>query len=157
MKIKTIAISTIFFLTLFASFPFLIIFISDYFAFPIYKNIILQIIGACLIILDPLIFAYVTRLFETKADGTPIFIEPTKRLVSSGLYSRTRNPIYMGHVLYSIGFILLFGRPLLIVFTIVVIIKINILVRYWEEPHLLIKFGNEYVRYCKDVPRWIKL
>jgi protein-S-isoprenylcysteine O-methyltransferase Ste14 len=30
-----------------------------------------------------------------------------------------------------------------------------IAIRFWEEPHLVKRFGSEYVDYRRNVPRWI--
>jgi protein-S-isoprenylcysteine O-methyltransferase Ste14 len=69
-----------------------------------------------------------------------------KRLVSSGLYSKIRNPIYVFGSCVLAGLILLLGRPIwLLIF--VVIIPLQIWRARKESQVLEAKFGEEYRKY----------
>lgn len=78
------------------------------------------------------------RAFSVQAKATT--------LVTSGLYSRIRNPIYVFGALLILGFIIWTGRPiLLIVFAILVPVQIY---RSSKESKVLeAKFGAEYTEY----------
>jgi protein-S-isoprenylcysteine O-methyltransferase Ste14 len=67
-------------------------------------------------------------------------------LVTTGLYSRIRNPIYVFSALLILGIIIWFGKPLyLLVFAVLVPTQI---VRSRKESALLeAKFGEEYREY----------
>ena len=69
-----------------------------------------------------------------------------RQLVTRGLYSRIRNPIYVFGSLFIIGYILLLGRPLwLLIFLIIVPLQ---LWRARKEGRVLeAKFGEEYRAY----------
>lgn len=68
------------------------------------------------------------------------------KLVTRGLYSRIRNPIYVFGGLFIAGFLVFIGRPwLLILF--VVLIPLQIYRARKEEKVLADKFGDEYARY----------
>lgn len=67
-------------------------------------------------------------------------------LVTSGLYSRIRNPIYTFGMFVFLGFIIWFGNPwLLLIYAILIPMQV---VRSRNEAEVLEKkFGEEYVAY----------
>jgi protein-S-isoprenylcysteine O-methyltransferase Ste14 len=69
-----------------------------------------------------------------------------KKLVTHGLYSRIRNPIYVFGALAMAGLVLVMQRPgLWILFVVLVVMQI---VRAGKESQVLeAKFGNEYRTY----------
>jgi len=76
-------------------------------------------------------------------------------LVQSGIFSRTRNPIYLGDTLVLAGLILkwdaVLSLPLVPIFL------------WWIERHFIIpeedrlrrKFRADFARYCQKTRRWI--
>lgn len=79
------------------------------------------------------------------------------RLVCSGPYAWTRNPLYVGNISIYFGFavlsnVLFPAFPGIVVITYVVIY--GVIVRY-EEGFLELRFGPEYHDYCNRVSRWI--
>ena len=68
------------------------------------------------------------------------------KLVRSGLYSRIRNPSYVFGGLLIVGLLLMTGRPVLLVFLLVLIPLQVVRVRR-EEQVLAAKFGAEYEEY----------
>lgn len=77
------------------------------------------------------------------------------RLVKSGIYRFSRNPVYLGFLLMQIGLPLNAGSYWGIIFAPIMIILFNRLVIEEEEKHLSHKFGNEYKSYSSKVRRWI--
>lgn len=77
------------------------------------------------------------------------------RLVQSGIFSRSRNPIYLGDALILSGLILywdaVLALPLVPVF--VWIIEKRFVLP--EEKRLRRKFRADFARYCQKVRRWI--
>ncbi|MBD3349859.1 MAG: hypothetical protein GF364_00055 [Candidatus Lokiarchaeota archaeon] len=79
----------------------------------------------------------------------------SNKLLTSGILARTRNPMYFGINLIFISVISLTGSILGLVFWILVFIFLfNQMARY-EENILEKIFGDEYLTYKKNVPRWI--
>jgi hypothetical protein len=79
---------------------------------------------------------------------------PALTLVESGVYGRTRNPMYVGGVLVMLGCAFVFALdwlPLLVVVSLV-ILHFGIVVP--EEVYLERKFGHRYGRYKSRVPRY---
>ena len=77
------------------------------------------------------------------------------KLVTSGIYRFTRNPIYLGFVLMLAGFPLFSGTVWGAILVPVLILNMNSLVIQHEEAYLQKKFGDEYTRYKSRVRRWL--
>ncbi len=77
-----------------------------------------------------------------------------RKLVTSGAYRFTRNPIYLGFVLMLAGFPLFSGTIWGALLVPVMIVNMNSLVIQHEEAYLQKKFGDEYTRYRSSVRRW---
>jgi len=78
-------------------------------------------------------------------------------LARNGPFRFSRNPLYIGILCISIGLALMFGSVFGIVFTVILFGIIHIWVIYGEEKYLQSQFGDEYMQYTKEVPRWIDL
>jgi protein-S-isoprenylcysteine O-methyltransferase Ste14 len=103
------------------------------------------------------VWLYCSRLFSRIGKGTPFINEPPKHLVTSGLYSHSRNPIYVAHVAFLLGWFLGSGCVALLPYTGVIIVLLHAFIVRWEEPGLRERFGEDYVRYTQTVPRWLFL
>ncbi len=80
---------------------------------------------------------------------------PVDEPVTKGVYSISRNPMYVGDVLVSISIGI---ASLSWVFLLVAIVNF-LLLRYYvvvvEEPYLIGKYGDTYREYMNRTPRWI--
>ena len=76
-------------------------------------------------------------------------------LVTSGIYSIVRNPIYLAFLCVCTGVLITAHNVFLLIFPVVSYIFLTILMKQTEEKWLLEKFGTEYVEYCKHVNRVI--
>ncbi|NTU84259.1 MAG: isoprenylcysteine carboxylmethyltransferase family protein [Chloroflexales bacterium] len=80
---------------------------------------------------------------------------PTRRLVTTGVYGRSRNPLYLGAVWVLAG-IALAGN---LAWALVMLALSVVLCQVWlitpEEHYLAASFGEEYRRYTATVRRWI--
>ncbi len=93
--------------------------------------------------------------FAIKGQGTLSPADPTKRLVISGLYKFSRNPMYVGVSMILMGEAIFFQSNFLWIYLLFVFIAFNIFILLNEEPRLRKDFGEEYNLYCKKVRRWI--
>jgi len=81
--------------------------------------------------------------------------EHSSRMVTSGIYAYSRNPIYLG------WFLLIAGRGVMNASLLVLLIAATmLLLLYWaviveEEKYLERKFGEEYMTYKRSVRRWL--
>lgn len=76
-------------------------------------------------------------------------------LVTSGIYKYSRNPLYLGIIFVTLGFVLISGSVAGLLFVILFFVFWNLLIKYKEEPELKNKFGNKFENYKLKVSRWI--
>jgi protein-S-isoprenylcysteine O-methyltransferase Ste14 len=95
------------------------------------------------------------RTFLELGGGTPAYVRPPKKLVTTGLYGYVRNPTYVGIFLASIGFAFVFDASLVLIIGVVFMVILHYRVVLPEERRLEQRFGDEYAEYKKEVPRWI--
>jgi protein-S-isoprenylcysteine O-methyltransferase Ste14 len=93
--------------------------------------------------------------FALMGGGTPAPIAPTKILVVEGLHRFVRNPMYIGVELAVLGQAWLFHSLALIIYLAFTATAVHLFVLFYEEPTLRKRYGEEYDRYCRAVPRWI--
>jgi protein-S-isoprenylcysteine O-methyltransferase Ste14 len=86
--------------------------------------------------------------------GGPGLETPPERLVSSGPYAYTRNPMYLGHLIFLTGLTLTFQSWFAALITIAVAVWFHIRVR-GDERKLVERLGSPYVNYTRSVKRWI--
>ena len=79
---------------------------------------------------------------------------PPERLVTTGPYAHTRNPIYLGHIIFLVGLALFLKSAFAAVLTIAVVIHSHSRVKD-DEKRLTEKFGEPYENYLRTVKRWI--
>lgn len=77
-----------------------------------------------------------------------------RRLVTSGIYSKMRHPVYLGRMFMNLGFLIIFPIiPMLVVAIMFVIVWY--LMALFEEIQLAKRFGKNYKKYKKNVPMFI--
>ena len=95
--------------------------------------------------------------FALQGLGTPAPVFPTRHLVITGLYRYVRNPIYVAVVAVILGQSLCRGSVAVVEYGAVVWLAFHLFELVYEEPTLRAKYGAEYDRFCRAVPRWIPL
>lgn len=78
-------------------------------------------------------------------------------LKTTGIYARTRNPIYFSWLLCSIGIILTMHNVWLLLLIPIQWVILTVLIRNTEEKWLYEIHGEAYKEYCARVNRWIPL
>jgi hypothetical protein len=78
-----------------------------------------------------------------------------ENLVTDGLFSHSRNPLYVGNILIVIGFVFVSGNLTGLIVGSLAFLIIYRLIVHSEESFLSSKFGEPYAAFCADVPRWI--
>lgn len=75
-------------------------------------------------------------------------------LVTHGMFSFSRNPIYLGMLVIGLGFLFLVPHVFMLACYILAYIGIDLQVRKLEEPHLQRVFGKAYRNYTANVGRY---
>ncbi len=108
----------------------------------------INIIGGALFIFAGLFHGYCEKFHKQAHDKS----SEIKNIVTSGIYSRLRHPIYLSLIIMNIGIALAFNSWISLFFAIIFALS-WILTALEEEKYLLNKFGREYEEYMKNV-RW---
>lgn len=74
-----------------------------------------------------------------------------KGVYRKGLYSKVRHPVYLGLIIAMLGLVLLVYSLLFFIYAIATILMIFWLA-YYEEKHLIKRFGKRFLNYKKEVP-----
>ena len=85
-----------------------------------------------------------------------MFCLDTGELTVSGIYRWSRNPQYIGWLLFLTGFALNDWSLWCLAAIVVVAVSLHLLVLI-EEEHLRREFGQQYVEFCHRVPRYFPL
>ena len=95
--------------------------------------------------------------FAWTGHGTPMPLDPPRKLVVRGAYRWVRNPMYVGMGLFLVGEALALPpitRNMLIL-VVVLWLVVTLFVVAYEEPTLRASFGDDYRDYCAHVRRWV--
>lgn len=134
--------------------PWLILTHGQALTFPTFG--VFQGIGLFLILAGTAIVIWVCQEFVRSGHGTPAPFDPPRHLVHNGLYRWVRNPMYLGAgLLIPVGEALYFSSWWLVLFAVIVIGILHLYIVYREEPELERRYGRPYLKYKRNVSRWI--
>ncbi len=75
-------------------------------------------------------------------------------LVRSGVYKRTRNPMYLSLTFFTLGLGIATANPWMIVLAPLLLLYLQERVVKREEAYLTARFGREYLDFKQKVRRW---
>ena len=81
--------------------------------------------------------------------------QPASSLVNRGIYRFTRNPMYLGMAMFSLGIAMVFTSLAGAVLALAALIIIDRAVVRREEAYLTRRFGQDYLVYKARVRRWL--
>jgi len=115
----------------------------------------LLMLGGILLMLGLSLAGWTMRLFAVKGKGTAAPWNPPKKLVVSGPYRYVRNPMITSVLTMQIAEALLLNTWLCwLLFALFWSINM-IYFPLFEEKDLEKRFGESYLEYKRNVPRWI--
>ncbi|MDR2067363.1 MAG: isoprenylcysteine carboxylmethyltransferase family protein, partial [Holosporaceae bacterium] len=133
--------------------PLLILYFSDFHWKT--QNILYLIIGTFLMIVGLFLAGWTMRLFVEIGKGTAAPWDPPKKLVVAGPYCYVRNPMITSVLIMLIAESLLFCSWHIFAWFIVFFLGNTVYFPFFEEKDLEKRFGNDYLQYKCNVPRWI--
>ena len=113
-----------------------------------------HLIGIFFIVIG-LFFIFPPLLQFKKTNNTLITVKPANSLQTTGIYSISRNPMYLSLLLIYTGLAFLLGNWWTIVFILPIIAIITYFIIRPEEKYLERAFGITYLDYKKKVRRWL--
>lgn len=130
--------------------------LSAFFAFITFFTLLLEEFTFTPLSLLGVVFIIPGILFIVLASsklGSQTF-KPRNVLVSSGIYSYVRNPMYSGIILLSLGSVFFSYSLYILIYSLVLVVSYLFVIKA-EEKELLKRFGKEYYLYSKKVPSLI--
>lgn len=100
------------------------------------------------------IFISVVQFSKVRTTTDPLNPDKTTKLITSGIYNYTRNPMYLGMLLFLLAFGLKSGNAFNTLLAAGFVSYMNRFQIKREEEALAKMFGKEYSIYCKLTRRW---
>ena len=116
-------------------------------------NPILQKIGWTLLIIS-LIVVWISQSQMAASWRIGIDEYNKTKLVTNGVFSISRNPIFLGIMIANIGLFFVIPNAFTLLIISLSTLSVNTQIRL-EEEFLKREFGNEYIQYAEKVRRWI--
>ena len=111
------------------------------------------LVGIAFIIVGATLVVLARREFARRGQPTDPGL-PTSQVVATGVFSISRNPLYLGGVFILIGIALAVNLPWALVLLLPAFVACHYLLVVPEERYLAAKFGIEYAQYAASVRRW---
>ena len=112
-------------------------------------SILILLIGILILIIP------VSKFIKSKTTIDPIKFKKVNKLVTSGIYKYSRNPMYLGLLLIVISSSILYLNIYSVTTPMIFYYWINRFQIKREEIFLTEKFGKEYLLYMTRTRRWI--
>jgi protein-S-isoprenylcysteine O-methyltransferase Ste14 len=110
--------------------------------------------GAVLIIVGAALVVLARREFSQHGQPTDPGL-PTSKVVTTGVFSVSRNPLYLGGVCVLAGIGLALNLPWVLMLLLPAIVACHYVLIAPEERYLAARFGEEYAVYVASVHRWL--
>ena len=111
-----------------------------------------NLIGLGFVYVGLSIMSKVRMLF--KKHETTIKYEQSSKLVTEGIFAKSRNPMYLGMFMMLAGIAFLLTNIIGFVFPFLFVAALNFICIPYEEKMLQETFSEEFVEYSKNVNRW---
>ncbi len=114
----------------------------------------INLIGILGLIISLVFFFSGFNIFKSYEEN-PAPTSTSERLIKTGVFAYTRNPIYLSLVLFHLSMFLVFENVMYLLSAVGQTIWIHNYIIKFEEEYLLGKFTDEYQRYMNAVSRWL--
>ena len=114
---------------------------------------IINLIGIIGLILSVILFMSGFNLFRAYKEN-PLPQTSSNKLIKTGIFAYSRNPIYLSFILFHFSMFLTFENVMYFISSVILLIWLHNYVVKPEEKYLLEEFSDEYRRYSDSVSRW---
>ena len=112
-------------------------------------SFIILLIGVAILIYP------IFKFIKSKTTIDPIKFKKVNKLITSGIYKYSRNPMYLGLLMIVTSTSIFYLNIFTITTPILFVCWISRFQIKREEEFLIEKFGDEYITYKKKTRRWI--
>lgn len=125
--------------------------LSFYNIIPVYKSnqIILSVLGFILIVIGTIF--WLSANFNSRIDDGI----RNNQLITTGIYSKVRHPIYAAFLYAVTGAILIFDNLFLLFLPVIFWLILTVVIKNTEEKWLIELYGDYYLIYSRKVNRFI--
>ena len=113
----------------------------------------LNLLGILGFMISLFLFFSSINLFQSYEEN-PNPATSTKRLIKTGIYAYTRNPIYLSFVLFLFSMFMIFENVMYFISALGLAYWIHNYVIKFEEQYLIKELSEEYKSYMNSVSRW---
>ena len=114
----------------------------------------INLIGMIGLMISLIFFFSGFNIFKSYKEN-PVPTSTSNRLIKTGIFAYTRNPIYVSFVLFHFSMFLVFENVMYFLTSIGLAVWIHNYVIKPEEDYLLEIFSDEFERYRAAVSRWV--
>lgn len=111
-----------------------------------------SVVAIALIVPGLVLVEWTIGLQFSQGLGTPLPVVATSRLITTGPYRHSRNPMAAGTAMVYLGIALWVGSLSAVALASIYPIVITIYTKLVEEKELERRFGSEYVEYKRNTP-----
>ncbi len=118
-------------------------------------GLIQKVLGVAIFVVGLVGYLICSLWLVIVGEGPFVEFDPPTRFVATGPYRWTRNPVAALLIFTILGEAIYFGSAGILTLCILGLPLAHMQVKLVEEPRLKERFGQEYVEYCRQVPRWL--
>jgi protein-S-isoprenylcysteine O-methyltransferase Ste14 len=115
---------------------------------------VLLAVGATLILAGLTLVVLARREFAAHGQPTDPG-HPTGEMITTGVFSISRNPLYLGGMVFLAGVSLAFNLPWALILLLPTLAGCQVVLIAPEERYLAVRFGEAYRAYAASVHRWL--
>jgi len=133
----------------------LLLFRTTRFGINMFSPVVQIVAGSAICLIGVALVVITIRMFIIIGRGTLAPWDPPLRLVTEGIYSHVRNPMISGVLITLLGESLAVGSLGILAWAGFFFLINSAYFYFSEEKGLERRFGEEYIEYKRNVPRWL--
>ena len=113
-----------------------------------------EIVAGCALALAGVALVLAAHTWFKRTGQHPAPWTPSPELIARGIYRYSRNPMYVGMTLLQLGIGVGLGNAWITALAPIALVVVHLTAVRAEEAYLAAKFGESYLRYQAEVPRY---